>query len=82
VTFIGLGLVSEIGYLFVVITGWIGLGALIDRPYIYQYPTSIAGCNITSPAELANLTGPVYDPNTWQPHAHYRYIYMFETSIQ
>ena len=27
-----------------VFTGWMGLGAVFYKPYVYKYPTSVEGC--------------------------------------
>ena len=51
---------------------WTGFGNLINGPYVYKYPTTTVGCNITDVSLLANLSSPVYDPSTWDPQAHYR----------
>lgn len=55
-----------------VYAGWTGLGSLMNGPYVYHYPVTTAGCNITNITELANISSPVYDPATWNPKAHYR----------
>ena len=31
---------------FTVITGWIGLGSVFYKPYVYKYPVSTAGCPV------------------------------------
>jgi len=52
---------------------WMGFGGLTAMPFIYRYPVSTAGCNVTNVNLLTNLTSPVYDPSTWNPQSHYRY---------
>ena len=54
--------------------GLVGLGGLVNRAYVYKYPVTTAGCNITDSDLLANLTSPVYDPATWDPQSHFRYV--------
>ncbi|KAF6027668.1 hypothetical protein EB796_014024 [Bugula neritina] len=54
-------------------TTWLSFGGLINRPYVYSYPVTTAGCNITDENLLANISSPVYDPSTWNPQSHYRY---------
>ena len=56
---------------------WLGFGGLINRPYIYKYPTTTVGCNITDINILSNLSSPVYDPTTWDPQSHYRLVNLY-----
>ena len=51
-----------------------GIGGLVKQAYVYNYPVSVSGCNITDSTALANLTSPVYDPSTWDPRSHYRFV--------
>ena len=57
-----------------VYAGWTGLGGLVHKPYVYAYPVTTAGCNITDISQLANISEPIYDPATWNPQAHYRSV--------
>jgi len=59
--------------IFIAFTTWLSFGGLINRPYVYSYPVTTAGCNITDENLLANISSPVYDPSTWNPQSHYRY---------
>ena len=54
-------------------SGWTGIEGLIYRPYVYHYPVTTAGCNITDASLFVNISTPVFDPSTWNPKAHYRY---------
>ena len=42
--------------------------------YIYKYPVTTAGCNITDPMLYANKNTPVYDPASYDPYEHYRLV--------
>ncbi|KAF6026660.1 hypothetical protein EB796_015029 [Bugula neritina] len=53
-------------------TTWLSFGGLINKPYVYSYPVTTAGCNITDENLLADISSPVYDPSTWNPQSHYR----------
>lgn len=59
-------------------TAWaalIGFGGLLTRSrYAYKYPVTTAGCNMTDPALYANISSPVYDPATYRPQDHYRFV--------
>ena len=46
----------------------------MKHAYVYNYPISVSGCNMTDRTELTNLKSPVYDPSTWDPHSHYRFV--------
>ena len=59
---------------FVAYGGLIGLGGLFNPAYVYKYPVTTAGCNITDSDLMANLTSAVYDPATWDPHSHFRFV--------
>ena len=50
-----------------------GLGGVLSTGYVYKYPVTTTGCNITDSDLMANLTSPVYDPATWDPQSHFRY---------
>ena len=64
---------SALHVYFLVYASWIGLGGLISKSYVYKYPATTVGCNITDINLLSNLSSPVYDPTTWDPQSHYRY---------
>jgi len=55
-----------------VYAAWLGFGRLVHKPYVYEYPVSTEGCNITDADALSNLTSPVYDPSSWDIKSHYR----------
>jgi len=65
----------------VAFAAWEGFGNLVNKPYVYSYPVTTAGCNITDENLLANISSPVYDPSTWNPQSHYRYKTKFHSSI-
>jgi len=65
--------------LFLAYAGWLSFGGLINRPYVYSYPVTTAGCNITDENLLGNISSPVYDPSTWNPQSHYRYFLIVMT---
>ena len=48
--------------LFVVFTGWIGLGAVFNKPYRYKYPTSVEGCPLDN-SSLAYNSSYLYMTN-------------------
>ena len=53
----------------------IGFGGLLNRSgYAYKYPVTTEGCNVTDPALYANISAPVYDPATYRPQDHYRFV--------
>lgn len=49
-----------------------GIGGLVNQAYVYQYPVTVSGCNVTNIHEMSNITSPIYDPSTWDPQSHYR----------
>jgi len=60
---------------FTVVNLWFGMGQLANKPYVYKYVTSTVGCNATDfRLNIANvsLSEYVYDPASYDPHAHYR----------
>lgn len=58
----------------------IGMGGFINPAFIYEYPVTTAGCNITESVLLSNLTSPIYDPSTWDPQSHFRYGSLYKNT--
>lgn len=63
-----------LGFFVVAYTGLIGLGGLINKAFVYQYPVTTAGCNVTDISQIPDSSFPYYDPSTWDPQSHYRSV--------